>query len=654
MKVTIQNIFKTFSGKDIFTNFSLDVDSGVRLCVVGRNGCGKSTLLKMIAGTEMPDAGRIIIPKGSRIGYVKQDLDSTELEKNLLTWMLTIFPDWNMFWNKWEHAVALKNQEELLLLKEQHAKFEMMYGYNPEYQVKKILSGLGFKEDTWSLPLAQLSGGWRERAKLARVLVGGSDVLLLDEPTNHLDIEAVEWLENFLREYKGILIFVAHDKIFMDKVGDHILYLGGAKPIFRKMSFSQFLLFREEIEEQKAREVKRIHAEIEHKMDFVKRFGAKASKARQASSRQKMAKKLQRELESIHIDKKQKTLCFTWPEISRSDKVLISANNLSFSFPRGNQLWPPLTFSVESGKKIALVGPNGIGKSTLLKLIVGVLEPSGGSIVQGNLVRIGYFSQHQTEILDTSSTVLSEIRRLSDPKATEEELMSILGLFLLDQEYFDRSIAKLSGGERNRLVLASLFLTKANFLILDEPTNHLDLESREALVKSLKNFTGTILMIAHDRYLLNEVAEEIWSVSDKGIIFYNTSFKQYNELYRQGSDHYNISKEHTATINYKAKETFSRDELKKRKRAEAEKRSKIYSCLKPKQEEYCKLEEDLGTLLEKQTCIERLLIDPDVYNDKEKTMLLLEDFTSIKDKIEYIVNALGVLEIEILDIKNQV
>lgn len=660
MKITIQNFSKSFGGQDIFSDFSLDIDSGIRLCVSGPNGCGKSTLLRIIAGVDIPDSGRVIIPKGTRIGYVEQELAPSALDVSLLTWVLEVLPDWHDFWATWEEAIQANDSKKLSELSIKHTELETLYGYHPEYKAKEILSGLGFTDNMFDLPLSKLSGGWRERAKLARVLVAGADVLLLDEPTNHLDIESVEWLEEFLREYKGILIFVAHDRVFMDNVGTHILYLGGLKPVFRRLTFSQFMVLREEIEEQKARETQRITDEIERKMEFVRRFGAKATKARQASSRQKMAKKLEQELEEYKPEIKRKELKFIWPTPLKADKVILSAAALSFSFPDGRQLWPSLTFSLLNGQRIALVGPNGCGKSTLLKIIAGQLKSTGGSLTLGAGVRLGYYSQHQTEILNTSGTVLGEIRRLSDPKMTEEELMSVLGLFLLGQGYFDRTIQMLSGGEKARLVLASLFLNKANFLVLDEPTNHLDLESREALVNALSNFSGTLLVVAHDRYLCSNVTDEAWALSSEGLTRYEQGFLQYDEARKLGLKQVTIAeiKDNQKDCLTKKNEknsviSYSRDELKSLKREQAKKRNELYNTLKPKQIAYKHLEEELSILLEKQHNLEQLLATPAGHGSGIETTRLLKQFSEIKDQTDRIIDKLEILELEINALEQQ-
>ncbi len=314
MKITIQELSKSFGGRDIFNNFSLEVDSGVRLCVCGPNGTGKSTLLRLLAGVESPDAGRVILPRGCRLGFVEQELSDAALDTPLLTFVLDVLHDWNDFWAQWEDAAARKDEALLAGLMQRQTELEAQYGYNPEHRAKAVLSGLGFSERKWGRTLRELSGGWRERAKLARVLTAGADVLLLDEPTNHLDVEAVEWLESFLLDFKGALVFVAHDRVFMDNVGSHVLYLGLSKPVFRKATYTQFLALQEEYNAQREREARALQDDLNRKMAFVERFRAKATKARQAGSRQKMAKKLEKQLEDYRPEPKRKELSFTWPE----------------------------------------------------------------------------------------------------------------------------------------------------------------------------------------------------------------------------------------------------------------------------------------------------------------------------------------------------
>lgn len=652
MKITIQELSKAFGGRDIFNGFSLEVDSGVRLCVCGPNGTGKSTLLRMLAGVESPDGGRVLVPKGCRLGFVEQELDDAALDTPLLTFVQDVLHDWNDFWQEWEEAAHAGDQNKLTALMHRQAELEAIYGYNPEQRAKTVLSGLGFSEHKWMRTLRQLSGGWRERAKLARVLTAGADVLLLDEPTNHLDIEAVEWLEDFLLTFQGALVFVAHDRVFMDKIGTHILYLGLSKPVCRKATYSQFLDLQEEYEAQREREAKSLQEDLAHKMAFVERFRAKATKARQAGSRLKMAKKLEKELEGYRPEAKRKDLAFKWPEPARTEKTVLSAVDVSFHFPDGGSMWPALSFNLFRGQRVALVGPNGCGKSTLLKVLAGRLEKSGGAVQMGSLVRMGFFSQHQLETLRADGTVLGEIRRLSDPHTSEEELMSVLGLFLLGQNYFDRAVSSLSGGEKSRLVLATLFLARCNFLVLDEPTNHLDLESREALITALESFEGTLLMVAHDRWLLSSVGAEVWALSHKGITVYPEGFESYDVVRRaQIAAGKPLQADDEALP--KEKPALSRDELKKLKREQAEQRNLVYKKLKPLQDAYTQAEASLEAAMNEQASVEEQLADPSVYADNTRATALLKRFGELKTETETIMENMAVLEEDIAALEKQ-
>ncbi len=647
MKITIQELSKAFGGRDILSNFSLEVDSGVRLCVCGPNGTGKSTLLRLLAGVESADGGRVILPKGCRLGFVEQELSEAALETPLLTYVLDVLHDWSDFWAEWEQAAAAKDEGRLTSLMHRQSELEALYGYNPEHRAKAVLSGLGFAERKWNRTLRELSGGWRERAKLARVLTAGADVLLLDEPTNHLDVEAVEWLEAFLMDFKGALVFVAHDRIFMDRVGTHVLYLGLSKPVFRKATYTQFLALQEEYNAQREREARALKEDLDRKMAFVERFRAKATKARQAGSRQKMAKKLEKELEDYRPEPKRKELNFSWPEAPHCEKVVLSAADLDFRFEDGKTMWPPLTFALYKGQRVALVGHNGCGKSTLLKLLAGTLERRGGSMVTAPQMRMGYYTQHQMDTLRGDTTVLAELRRLSDPRTTEEELMSVLGLFMLGQDYFDRQVSALSGGEKSRLVLATLFLKRCNFLLLDEPTNHLDLESREALVSALQKFNGTLLMVAHDRWLLSQVGAEAWELNEKGLtVFPDFATYDDNRRARQGT----TGEDELATsatgkqADMTLAQPLSRDEQKRIKREQADKRNALHKELKPLLGRYEALETELAAVLEEQGTVEEQLADPDVYADHARSSELLKTFEACKQRSEAILEEMTVLE----------
>lgn len=636
MKIATQELCKAFGGHDIFNNFSIEIDSGCRLCVCGPNGTGKSTLLRLLARVESPDGGRVLIPKDCRLGYVEQELSEEALATPLIDYVMDSIHDWEEFWQEWEAANKRGDDSVLQSLMLRQAELEAQVGYNPEQRAKEVLSGLGFSENKWKQPLRELSGGWRERAKLARVLTAGADALLLDEPTNHLDIDAVEWLEEFLLKFEGALIFVAHDRVFMDKIGTHVLYLGLSRPVFRKATYSQFLTLQAEYNSQREREAKALQDDLAKKMAFVERFRAKATKARQAGSRQKMAKKLEKQLEDYKPEPKRKELAFAWPAAPHSEKIMLAASDLDFHFPDGKAMWPPLNFTLYRGSRIGLVGHNGCGKSTLIRLMAGKLEKCGGSIATASQMRMGYYTQHQMDTLRADTTVLAEIRRLADPRTTEEELMSVLGLFLLGQPFFERQVGDLSGGEKARLVLASLFLRRCNFLLLDEPTNHLDLESREALASALRKFDGTLFMVAHDRWLLNETGAEAWELNERGL-FIHPDFASYDSSRKASSIESFASPKPIVS-------SLSRDEQKRLKREQAEKRNALHKKLKPLQTRYSALEEKLNDYMIRQQEVEQNLADPQIYADSKRSSELLSAFEECKTESERLLEEMDDLE----------
>ncbi|ACS80354.1 ABC-F family ATP-binding cassette domain-containing protein [Maridesulfovibrio salexigens] len=654
-RITISSLEKSYNGEDLFSDLSFEVSAGMRLAVAGPNGCGKSTLLKLIAGKIEPDAGVLSISKGARLGYVAQELTGEILEHTLLSWVLSALPSWNKLWEQWEEAGQKNDQAHMERLSEKQAELEHQFGYNPEHKARTILTGLGFSEHDLLSKIKELSGGWRERAKLGRVLLQGADLLLLDEPTNHLDLEAVEWLESYLLSFRGAVIYVAHDRIFLDKVGTHVLFLGSGRPQVRRGNFTEFLKWQAENAEQRSREAAKLSARIEAENSYINRFRVKARKAAQAQSKIKKVEKMSKELNKIQgeaeLNRSGRTLSFRLPPTSRGDKAAINVVDLEFSYDgKPPSIWPLLNFQLFRGKKVALAAPNGAGKSTLLKVIMGTLKPNAGFAKVGQNTSLAYFSQHQSEILRDEATALSEIRRLCDPDTTEEQLKSVLGLFLLGEGYFERKVSALSGGEKNRLILASLFLSRANLLILDEPTNHLDLESREGLIRALKDYDGTLFFVAHDRYLLGQVADEIWALTDSGIETF-FSFEEYD----------NHRKEKLAAPSAKTESEDSSDSYKpaKRKlskedkRKQAEIRNALYKELKPKTAEYEKLEKDLEKTLEDQAIMEEQLNDPELYSDGAAAVELNSRYTETSAWADELMEKMAVLEEEIAELEER-
>jgi ATP-binding cassette subfamily F protein 3 len=642
-KITVQAVSKAYSGVDLFQGLSMEVHSGTRLALVGPNGCGKSTLLKIMASETEPDSGKVIVPKGSQIGFVQQELGATDLVKPLQEFVLEVLPSWGEFWTQWRAALDQNDETALIRLHDRQEELEHQYGYNPEHRAHAILSGLGFSPSVFSRPVGELSGGWRERAKLARVLVAGADILFLDEPTNHLDLEAVEWLESYVLSFEGVLVFVAHDRYFLDRVANKVLFLGGEKPMLRDGNFSQFLEWNAERNDQIRRQAEKLRTEIGKKQAFVDRFRAKATKAKQAQSRLGQIGKLQSELQTLAPEVRTRTLSFSWPEPERGNQTVLSAVDLSFSFPDA-ALFSGLSFNIYRSQKIGLVGPNGRGKSTLIKLVTGQLKPSQGRIGLGSNIVTGYFSQHQTDIVRPAFTVMSEVKRLAAPSCTDLQLKSALGLFMLGERYWEKKVEELSGGEKNRLVLSTLFLSRANFLILDEPTNHLDMESREALMDALSAYQGTMLVVAHDRYLLSEVVSEIWELHADGIEVHECGFDEYH-LRKKAREAQELEKAETTRV--------VRTEQKIKKREQAEMRNRIYQQIKPLRKKYEKLEAELEDNLTEQEGVEGLLADPATYENVDLSRELGQRFALLQNRAEELMSDLAYLEKELQDLETQ-
>ncbi len=499
--LNIQNLTYLQGGKTLFQQANLQVFANQRIGLVGKNGCGKSTLFGLIRGHAKPDSGEVALQQGKTLAAVEQEIANSD--QPALEFVL----DGDGELRRLEKELARANHDAAWF--EAQHRFEAIDGYAAPARAAQLLNGLGFASDTLSRPVASFSGGWRMRLNLARALMHRADLLLLDEPTNHLDLEAILWLEQYLARYPGSLIIVSHDREFLNACVNRIAHIHDLVIDSYAGDYDAFERTRAERAAQQNEAFQQQQAKIAHLEDFVRRFRAKATKARQAQSRIKALERLER-LAPAHLENGHFELEIEAPE--RSPDVLLRLENAAFSY--GDKLlFDKLNMVLRAGARIALLGPNGAGKSTLIKLLAGELAPTAGTLEFAPDVRIGYFAQHQLENLDVAATPLAHLEHIA-PKTTTQELRNFLGRFGLAGEGEDRPVGTFSGGEKSRLALALLAWQKPHLLLLDEPTNHLDLDMRDALGLALQEYGGAMVLVSHDRSLIRATADELWLVAD--------------------------------------------------------------------------------------------------------------------------------------------
>ena len=518
--ISVDQLTVEFGGFKLFDQASFLINPKDRVGLVGKNGAGKSTLLKVFMGIQPPATGTVAVPGDIRLGYLPQNMicrdERTVFEeaREAFSEVLKLDSKIKKINQQLADRTDYESKEYLGLihdLTEATERFQMLGGDSIEASIEQTLTGLGFKRSDFGRPTSEFSGGWRMRIELAKILLQRPDVLLLDEPTNHLDIEAIQWFEDFLKEYPGAVLLISHDRAFLDNITKRTIEISLGKIYDYNVSYSKFEALRKEQREQQLAAYRNQQKMIEETEAFIERFRYKATKAVQVQSRIKQLEKLDRiEIDEIDVSK----LNIKFPEAPRSGDLVINARNLSKSY--GDlQVLQNLEFTIQRGERVAFVGRNGEGKTTLSRMIVGELDYTGELRI-GHNVSIGYFAQNQDELLDENKTVLQVIDDVAVGDV-RTRIRDILGAFLFSGDEVDKKVKVLSGGERSRLAMAKLLLEPYNLLVLDEPTNHLDMHSKDILKNALQNFNGTIIIVSHDREFLDGLVDKVYEFRNKNI-----------------------------------------------------------------------------------------------------------------------------------------
>lgn len=626
----LNDISKSFDGEDIFTNVDFEVKTGERIGVVGRNGAGKSTLMKIIAGVEDYDSGHISKIKNLKMGYLTQQMT---LDSNA-----TVFEEMS---KPFEH---IKNME--LLIKQEtdwlaaHAdaydtptyqahmekyeslsnQFEQLEGYQYDSKIKTVLHGLNFNEDDFNKPINDFSGGQKTRLSLAQMLLNEPDLLLLDEPTNHLDLETTKWLEDYLRYFKGAIVIISHDRYFLDKIVTQVydVALGSVKRYIG--NYEQFIQQRDKYYEKRMQEYEKQQEEIKRLETFVEKNITRASTSGMAKSRRKTLEKIQR-IDKPMIDARSANIQFGFDRNTGNDVMHIKQLEIGYD---DTPITKPINMEVSKGDHIAIIGPNGVGKTTLIKTIAQRQRQLGGEVTFGANLKIGYYDQKQAEF-KSNKTILDYVWD-QYPNMNEKDIRAVLGRFLFVQDDVKKIINDLSGGEKARLQLALLMLQRDNVLILDEPTNHLDIDSKEMLEQALEHFAGTIIFVSHDRYFINQLANKVFDLDHDGGKMYLGDYQYYIEKTEEAAALKAKAEseiESTNNPSTKQRSTSSYENQKQRRREqrkierEIEQREAIIESCEAKIED-----------------IDYQLTQPDVYSDPIKSNELAELKSNTEQELE--------------------
>jgi len=636
--LNIHNLTVSFQGEDLFSGITFQLRSGDRVGLVGKNGAGKSTLLKIISGEQEYDKGQIASDKEIDIGFLKQDIDFEKGRTVLgeayeaFTLIRKLESDLKKINSNLIERTDFESESyhQLMIdLNEVQHQYEIHGGYNYKGDTERVLKGLGFQAEDFNMPTDTFSGGWRMRIELAKILLQNNDVLLLDEPTNHLDIESILWLEDFLKNYSGALVIVSHDKMFLDTITNRTIEISLGKIYDYKKPYSEYLVLRQELREQQVATQKNQQKQIEHTEKLIEKFRAKATKATMAQS---LIKKLDR-MDRIEVDEDDNSvMAIRFPLSVSPGKVVILAEDVAKNYD-AKKVLHEVNLLVERGSKIAFVGQNGQGKSTLAKCIVNEI-PFDGKLTIGHNVEIGYFAQNQAEYLDGKKTVLDTMIDAANEK-NRTKVRDILGAFLFRGDDVDKYVRVLSGGERNRLALAKLLLQPFNVLVMDEPTNHLDMKSKNVLKEALKKYEGTLLLVSHDRDFLQGLTSKIYEFKDHQIKEYLGDIDYYLEQ-RNLQNMREAEKRTEIASEGRAKSSSNKEAYANQKKIKSfqNKLSKIESLITKKEKEIKEIDLELSINYE-ETIAKPNFFDGYQKTKKEIETLMLE-WETISEQIDTI------------------
>ncbi|MEC0304050.1 ABC-F family ATP-binding cassette domain-containing protein [Terribacillus saccharophilus] len=615
------NITKLFGADVILSNIKLEVQTQDRLAIVGRNGAGKSTLLKILAGELSYDEGNVFLARDATLGYLEQHT-GLESEKSILEEMKTVFADLIQQEEELRRLEARMGDPDLIsdetayqqLLTNYDTKqqaFRLNGGYQYEADIRSVLNGLRFGDKDLSTPIGSLSGGQKTRLALGKLLLQKPDVLILDEPTNHLDISTLDWLEGYLSSYQGAVVVVSHDRYFLDKTVNTVIEIAHNHSVRYKGNYSNYLEQKAANFERELKQFEKQQSEIKKMEEFVQKNIARATTTKRAQSRRKQLEKMERIDRPLHDASSAK---LTFDIDRRSGNDVLKVHDLAYQYPESTSpVFEHVTFHMNRQDRIALTGPNGTGKTTLLKTIIGKLPAKSGKVELGTGVSIGYYDQEQTE-LHSSKSVLAELWD-EYPLMDEKNIRTILGNFLFTGDDVLKIVNTLSGGEKARLALAKLMMQKSNLLIMDEPTNHLDLDSKEVLEGALADYPGTILFVSHDRYFMNKVSTQVLEMADKQIISYLGNYDYFIEKKQEKQEIAALeamtAETKQTTVTPENKSSYHQDKAIKR---EIRKRERRISEL---EEKIVELETEIESN-------ETLLTDPEIFQDYQKAQEITE------------------------------